>query len=151
TPTQAKPPIRFNQFGGSFGGPVVHNRLFFFGVYEGYRQSSFVNLSGPVPPPQLKAQAIAAVPAYQEILSLWPSPTEAYPANALSAIYRGAGSNTATDNHAVARVDYRLNDQYRASFAYRRGRPVQSIPAVVTANPRQFVGINEPGSATLSR
>ena len=32
-----KPGSTFNQFGGSIGGPVVRNQLFFFGVYEGYR------------------------------------------------------------------------------------------------------------------
>jgi hypothetical protein len=34
-PTQSKPPVRFNQFGGSFGGPILKDRLFFFGVFEG--------------------------------------------------------------------------------------------------------------------
>jgi hypothetical protein len=29
------PPLRQNQFGGSLGGPVVENRTFFFGSYEG--------------------------------------------------------------------------------------------------------------------
>ncbi len=33
-----KPPVVFNQFGGSIGGPIVKDKLFFFGVYEGYRQ-----------------------------------------------------------------------------------------------------------------
>ncbi|MDE3180521.1 MAG: carboxypeptidase regulatory-like domain-containing protein, partial [Acidobacteriota bacterium] len=28
-----------NQFGGTFGGPIIHNKIFFFGSYEGYRQS----------------------------------------------------------------------------------------------------------------
>jgi hypothetical protein len=27
-----------NQYGGSFSGPIVHNKLFFFGYYDGYRQ-----------------------------------------------------------------------------------------------------------------
>ena len=39
----------FNQFGGSVGGPVVKNKLFFFTVYEGYRESSFRRLTGTVP------------------------------------------------------------------------------------------------------
>lgn len=148
---QAKPAIRFNQFGGSLGGPIRKNRLFFFFVYEGYRQSSFVNLAGQVPTPELKAQAIAAVPAYRDTLSLWPNPTESYPANALTGIFRGAGSNTASDNHIVARVDYRLSDTYQAAFRYRHGRPLQSVPVIVAANSRSFVGITESGSATLSR
>lgn len=28
-----------NQFGGTFGGPILHNKVFFFGSYEGYRES----------------------------------------------------------------------------------------------------------------
>jgi outer membrane receptor protein involved in Fe transport len=35
---QAKPPFRQNQFGASFGGPVIKNRLFYFTNYEGYRR-----------------------------------------------------------------------------------------------------------------
>ena len=33
-----KPPLQRNQFGASIGGPLIKNRLFFFGDYEGYRQ-----------------------------------------------------------------------------------------------------------------
>lgn len=38
-PPKAKPsPFHRNQFGGAVGGPVLRNRLFFFGHYEGRRQ-----------------------------------------------------------------------------------------------------------------
>ena len=37
---QAKPKLKQNQFGGSLGGPLVRNRLFGFGYYEGYRNTS---------------------------------------------------------------------------------------------------------------
>ena len=35
---QRKPPLRQNQFGYTFGGPVLKDKLFFFTSYEAYRQ-----------------------------------------------------------------------------------------------------------------
>src|SRR6266478_469087 len=32
-----KPPLRFNQFGGTIGGPIIKDKLFFFGSYQGDR------------------------------------------------------------------------------------------------------------------
>ena len=34
-----KPPLQRNQFGMTFGGPLIKNKLFFFTDYEGFRQS----------------------------------------------------------------------------------------------------------------
>jgi carboxypeptidase family protein len=41
-----KLPFRRNQFGGSLGGPVKKNKLFFFGNYEGFRQALAQPVSG---------------------------------------------------------------------------------------------------------
>ena len=38
-PANGKPQMHRDQFGGVLGGPIVKNRAFFFGDYEGYRQS----------------------------------------------------------------------------------------------------------------
>jgi hypothetical protein len=37
---QPKPTLKQNQFGGSVGGPLLRNRLFGFGYYEGHRNTS---------------------------------------------------------------------------------------------------------------
>jgi Carboxypeptidase regulatory-like domain len=42
----AKPALRFNQFGGTIGGPIIKDKLFFFASYQGDR---FVTSSLPAP------------------------------------------------------------------------------------------------------
>lgn len=36
--TTSPPPLKFNQYGGTVGGPVVKNKTFFFASFEGYRE-----------------------------------------------------------------------------------------------------------------
>jgi hypothetical protein len=43
--------FRQNQFGGTFGGPIVHNKLFFFGDYQGTRQTLGGSGFTPIPSP----------------------------------------------------------------------------------------------------
>lgn len=84
-----KTPFQNNQFGGSLGGPIIHNRTFFFTAYEGQRErvgSDFVLL---VPSPQAiaKAQALALQqgtissinPALNNVLNFFPAPASVDP------------------------------------------------------------------------
>ena len=48
-PTEKSPQYQRNQFGASVGGPVVRNRTFFFGDYEGRRLREGVTLITNVP------------------------------------------------------------------------------------------------------
>ena len=43
-----------NQFGGTFGGPIAKNKLWFFFSFEGYRQSILNTITGNVPPAYLR-------------------------------------------------------------------------------------------------
>ncbi len=51
-----RPPLHKNQFGGNFGGPIIHNKTFFFGSYEGNRQRQGTTSSGNVVPTALERQ-----------------------------------------------------------------------------------------------
>ena len=45
-----KPPLRRNQFGGTFGGPIIKDRTFFFGSYSGLRQRQQQFRNGAIVP-----------------------------------------------------------------------------------------------------
>ena len=53
-------PLRRNQYGASAGGPIVRNRTFFFGDYEGMRWFNSVNTNSTVPSPDARAGLICA-------------------------------------------------------------------------------------------
>ncbi|MBV8894962.1 MAG: TonB-dependent receptor [Acidobacteriaceae bacterium] len=42
-------PLKQNQFGATAGGPIQHDRLFFFGYYEGFRNRQGITTSAVVP------------------------------------------------------------------------------------------------------
>jgi carboxypeptidase family protein/TonB-dependent receptor-like protein len=58
------PPVRveqlFRQFGGSVGGPVLRNKLFFFFSYEGLRSSNTNFTTAFVETPQFRQQVISS-------------------------------------------------------------------------------------------
>jgi len=50
-PDQPKAPFKQNQFGGTLGGPIKKNKLFFFGDYQGTRVSAAATSIVSVPTP----------------------------------------------------------------------------------------------------
>ncbi len=52
--TQARPPLKRNQYGGTLGGPLAKDRTFFFASYSGLRQTTQTFLNNAIPPTALE-------------------------------------------------------------------------------------------------
>jgi Carboxypeptidase regulatory-like domain len=55
--------LKQDQFGGSFGGPIVKNKAFFFGSFERYRLNAGINIVEATPSAAAWARAVPAVAA----------------------------------------------------------------------------------------
>src|SRR5271156_2657601 len=70
-----KAPLQRNNFGGSVGGPILRNRVFFFGSYEGLRQHQGILQNSPVLSPAARAAVLTAgMPAANALLAVIPLP-----------------------------------------------------------------------------
>src|SRR5262249_35501086 len=65
-PGTPKGRARFNQFGGTVGGPIVRNKLFYFGSYEGTRDHQVLNRTVSVPTAAVRRGdlSISGLPIY---------------------------------------------------------------------------------------
>jgi hypothetical protein len=55
--------LKQDQFGGSFGGPIVKNKAFFFGSFERYRLNAGINIVEATPSSAAWARAVPAIAA----------------------------------------------------------------------------------------
>jgi len=54
------PPLKYEIFGGSLGGPIVKNKLFLFGDYQGTRSSMGANVLLSVPPANVRKTCLGS-------------------------------------------------------------------------------------------
>ncbi len=104
-----QPPFHLNQYGGSLGGPIVRDKLFFFVAYEGYQQDLGQTLIGFVPSDAFRSQVLATSPALAPVIDAFPigqNPTS----NPAISQFVGEGSQTGTENSGMFRLDYRFSD-----------------------------------------
>jgi outer membrane receptor protein involved in Fe transport len=144
-----KPPVTFNQFGGSFGGPVRKNKIFFFGTYEGYRESFFRLVSENTPTLAFRDQMIQAVPAYKIALDGMPPPNQPLAPAATVGFFQAGKSGHAWDNHFVTKGDFRITKTGNLALTYTHGRPYRQEPSADLHNDGTFRGFQERGTASF--
>src|SRR2546422_2856716 len=140
--TQAKPKDKFNQFGGSLGGPIVRKRAFFFTTYEGYRETAGATVQGTVPTQALRDQILASLPFPETKIALDPLPLPNTPVNADVGRFIGIGTRTRRENHVVAKGDVTILNG-NLSLTYSRSRPYSITPSVTVNGANDTVFPNE--------
>jgi hypothetical protein len=111
------PPFRLNQFGGSFGGPIVKDKTFFFVNYEGIRQFRGQTLHAFVPSASLQAEVLATSPQMAPIMQAFPpgqvSTCTFNPGPPCQEIdeYTHQGTISIREDSATFRLDQRFTDR----------------------------------------
>jgi outer membrane receptor protein involved in Fe transport len=151
---QPKPELKQNQFGGALGGPLVRNRLFGFGYYEGYRNQAGTTTNIVVPSPEQRAGNFGATTIRDPQTGL-PFPNNTIPAGRISPAAARLLSefvplpNSAGNRYIVSptvedvrdqfglRVDYQLSQNQSLLLRYMRAETERTTPKIIAAVDQQ--------------
>jgi hypothetical protein len=162
--TQAKPKLKQNQFGGTLGGPIMKNKFFGFGYYEGYRNTRGNTSNILVLTDAQRLGDFSGSAAIKDPLTGLPFPGNVIPADRISPVARKlldqfvprANSGTNPTNRYVVspetkdnrdaigtRVDFQFNQRHSLLGRYLQTRTDARTPAITNA-------IGNTAKATLS-
>ncbi len=147
---QAKPVLKQNQFGAALGGPVLRNKLFGFGYYEGYRNESGTTTNLLVLSEAQRAGNFGATTIRDPLTGL-PFPNNTIPASRISPVAARLLSefvplpNSAGNRYIVSptlddvrdmvggRLDYQMTEKQSMLFRYMRSETDRTTPKVIAA------------------
>ncbi len=124
-----KPPLRWNQFGGNLGGPILKDKLFFFFNYEGAREHTTSQLSGNTPTALLLSELTPALRANSIGLPQTYTPTS----NPLLGFSIRNATTTDSENTTLTNIDYNFGHQ-RLGVRYSQNWSNYEIPEFRPAN-----------------
>jgi len=132
-----KPEFRRNQFGGSIGGPIVMNKTFFFGNYEGMREALGRTTSFNVPGIQARNGSVQGVaipisPKVRPYLDMYPLPNQPDRADG-TAQYIGERVDRTSQDYVTSKLDHHFspNDSIFARFTFENSQ--QLLPRLSSA------------------
>ena len=137
-----KSPLRLNQFGGSIGGKIIKDKLFFFGHYEGLRQRAGFPLVGQTPSAAVRnlpvcvagssARCIDAT--IKPLLGAFPVGNYGSTTNPDFDVARLDGRAIVNENSGSVRIDYRLSEKDQVYFRWFRDDGNSTAPFDVSGS-----------------
>jgi len=152
--TFQKPTLHRNQFGVTIGGPIIKDKLFFFGDYEGYRQlQGYLNFDslpdaaerqGILPAAVVNPLTGAVYPANTQIPLTQISP---FSLAALSGLAAATAPGLVGNNleETIPLRDY--SDKYDAKLDYQINNKMTSFLRFSQRKDIQYYGPSDPGPA----
>jgi hypothetical protein len=127
------PPFSRNQFGGTIGGPIHHNKSFFFGNYEGLRQALTVTQISSVPSDNarkgiLSTGNITVDTNITKALAFYPHVNDGLSSTGDTGYYAVETAQKGTEDFYIARFDHEFSERDRASGTFLFDRSDLSQP-----------------------
>src|SRR5262245_44066725 len=126
-PGSPKRPIRNNQYGFSLGGPIVHNKTFFFTTLEVQKLTAGITTPTTAPSAdwvnsanQLLGQfGVPVNPVSTHLLSLWPADSRTGTATAQNFV--STDPNTYDSLNGIGKIDHQFKSIFNVSARYFGG------------------------------